>query len=440
MNELAAMFSDFGRLLLGFVSRPEVIAQAVIILGLFGASWALAWWAEPRLEAKAREIKGYPGLLRLIVVLLRRLKWIAFVLLLTSALVLVRSIDWPPSDRVLSSALLLALAWLVISIVSHVLRSRLVGRLFAVVGWIYVAAAILGITDDLALVLDNIAFEFGSNRWSLLWLLQLIAVFGILLWIAFSLGNVLDHQIQRSDELTPSLRILIGKVVRATLLGIAVLVGLSSLEIDLTVFAVFAGALGVGLGFGLQRIVSNFISGIVILLDRSIEPGDTISLGHAAGVTPMSADMFGWVKELRARFVSVVTRDGREYLIPNEEFITREVINWSYSDELVRLDVKFRVSYDSDPHEVQRLAIEAAAAVPRVVPDRSPACWLASFGEFSLEFLLRFWIRDPQNGLASVQGTVLLAIWDKLKEAGIEVPYPRREIRLASPVEVRTTP
>jgi small-conductance mechanosensitive channel len=429
MNEIAARLSDWSQLVLAFVSRPAFIAQAAIICVLFAASWALGWWAEPRLEARAREIKGYPGVLRLIVVLLRRLRWIAFVLLLTAALVLVRSFEWPANDRVLSSVLLLALAWLVISVVSHLLRNRLLGRLVAVFGWIYVAAAILGITDDLAAVLDSLAFQFGNNRWSLLWGLKVIFVFGVLLWIAFSLGNVLDHQIQRSDELTPSLRILVGKMLRITLLVIGVLIGLSGLDIDLTVFAVFAGALGVGLGFGLQRVVSNFISGIVILLDRSIEPGDTISL----------ADTFGWVKELRARFVSVVTRDGREYLIPNEDFITKEVINWSYTDELVRLDVKFRASYEADPHTVRALAIEAATGVPRVVDEPSPACWLASFGEYSLEFLLRFWIKDPQRGLASIQGTVLLAVWDKLKEAGVEVPYPRREIRVSGPIEVRGT-
>src|SRR5690606_9860096 len=264
-----------------------------------------------------RAIRGYPGVLRLIVILLRRLKWITFVLLLTAALVLVRSLEGP--DRVLSSTLLLALAWLVISIVSHVVRNRLLGRLFAVFGWIYVAAAILGITGDLAAVLDSIAFEFGDNRWSLLWLMKLIVVFGVLLWIAFSLGNVLDDQIQRSEELTPSLRILTGKVVRVTLLVVAVLMGLSGVDRNLTVFAAFAGARGVGLGFGLQKVVSNLISGIVILLDRSIEPGDTISLGHTGGAGGPPTGTFGWVKELRARFVSVVTRDGREYLIPNED-------------------------------------------------------------------------------------------------------------------------
>lgn len=412
--------SEFSQMALAFVNRPAFIVQAVLIVLLFAASYAFSWWAEPKLEAKAREIKGYPGLLRLIVVVLRRLKWIAFVVLMTAALALFRSFTWP--DGLLSSALLLALAWLVISIVSQLLRNRLVGRIFAIVGWILVAAAILGITDELSAVLDSLSFNFGNRNWSLLWFLKLIAVFGLLLWLAFSVGNVLDHQLQRTSDLTPSLRILLGKIIRISLIVIAILIGLSGLQIDLTVFAVFAGALGVGVGFGLQKVISNFISGIVILLDRSIEPGDTISL----------ADTFGWVKELRARFVSVVTRDGREYLIPNEDFITTQVINWSYTDELVRLDVKFRAGYDADPHEVRRLAIEAATGVPRIIESKEPVCWLTGFGEFSLEYLLRFWIRDPQQGLVGIQGTVLLAIWDKLKEHGIPIPVPQREITMKS--------
>ncbi len=418
---------EFSQAALAFVNRPAFIVQAILVVILFAASRAFSWWAEPLLEAKARLIKGYPGLLRLIVVLLRRLTWIGFVVLLTAALVLVRSIEWPESDRLLSTVLLLALAWLVISVVSNVLRSRLLGRIFAIAGWVYAAAAILGITDDIAAVLESLAITFGERRLSLLWLLELIVVFGVLLWLAFSTGNFLDHRIQRVDELTPSLRILLGKVLRVTLIVAAALMALSGLNVDLTVFAVFAGALGVGIGFGLQKVISNFICGIVILLDRSIEPGDTISL----------ADTFGWVKELRARFVSVVTRDGREYLIPNEDFITTQVINWSYTDELVRLDVKFRAAYDADPHEVRRLAIEAATGVPRLVESKEPVCWLTGFGEFSLEYLLRFWIRDPQQGLVGIQGTVLLAIWDKLKEHGITIPLPQREITMKSPLQPR---
>jgi small-conductance mechanosensitive channel len=201
---------------------------------------------------------------------------------------------------------------------------------------------------------------------------------------------------------------------------------LSAIGINLTVFTVFSGAVGVGIGFGLQKVVSNLFSGIIILLDRSIKPGDTISVGET----------FGWIRELRARFVSVVTRDGREYLIPNEDFITHEVINWSYSDDLVRIDVPFGASYDADPHKISAVAIEAAATVPRVVEAQMPVCWLTAFGESSLDFLLRFWIRDPQNGLTNVRGAVLLAVWDAFKTHGIGIPYPHREVIMKTPVEV----
>jgi small-conductance mechanosensitive channel len=211
---------------------------------------------------------------------------------------------------------------------------------------------------------------------------------------------------------------------------IAVVAAMSGLGIDLTAFTVFSGAVGVGVGFGLQKVVSNFISGIIILLDRSIKPGDTISLG----------DTFGWIRELRARFVSVVTRDGREYLIPNEDFITREVINWSFSNDLVRLDVPFGVSYESDPHQVSALAIEAAASVPRVETAHKPVCWMTAFGDSSLDFVLRFWIRDPQNGLTNIRGQVLLALWDTFQANGVQIPFPHRELIVRSPVRVESAP
>jgi small-conductance mechanosensitive channel len=201
---------------------------------------------------------------------------------------------------------------------------------------------------------------------------------------------------------------------------------MSGLGIDLTAFTIFSGAVGVGIGFGLQKVVSNFISGIIILLDRSIKPGDTISLGET----------FGWIRELRARFVSVVTRDGREYLIPNEDFITREVINWSFSNELVRLDVPFGVSYDSDPHQVIPLAIAAANSVDRVVQTKDPVCWMTGFGDSSLDFLVRFWINDPQNGITNIRGKVLLALWDSFKSHGIKIPFPHREVIMKTPVQL----
>lgn len=366
-----------------------------------------------------------PGLLRLVVVFLRRLEWLFFVLLLAMALVITSALEWPASNYLIFSAMLLAAAWLVISVVSHVIRSRAIGKIFGLIAWVYVAATILGVTDEIAALLDGAGFTVGTFRLSVLRVLQAIFFMGLLLWLSLSAGNFLDQRIQSVDELTPSLRVLIGKVLRISLIVVAAMVAMSGLGIDLTAFTVLSGAVGVGIGFGLQKVVSNFISGIIILLDESIKPGDTISLGET----------FGWIRELRARFVSVVTRDGREFLIPNEDFITREVINWSFSDKFVRLDVPFGVSYDSDPHEVARIAIEAASSVERVdSTGRRPVCWLTAFGDSSLDFLLRFWISDPQMGLTNIRGKVLLALWDAFKDHGIGIPYPHREIILKTPL------
>jgi small-conductance mechanosensitive channel len=258
--------------------------------------------------------------------------------------------------------------------------------------------------------------------------LQSVLFIGGLLWIAFAAGNFLDQRIQKVEELTPSLRVLLGKILRFAFIIFAAMIAMQSLNIDLTALTVLSGAVGVGIGFGLQKVVSNFISGIIILLDQSIKPGDTITLGET----------FGWIRELRARFVSVVTRDGREYLIPNEDFITTQVVNWSFSDKFVRLDVPFGVSYNSDPHEVTRFAIEAAAAVDRVDSSvRRPVCWMTEFGDSSINFVLRFWIDDPQNGLTNIRGKVLLALWDAFKEHGISIPYPHREVIMRTPVEIK---
>jgi small-conductance mechanosensitive channel len=430
LEELITKAIDVSQLVLAYVNRPAFISQAVIIIALFVIAYGLSWWAGPRLDARAREIRGWPSILRLIAILLRRLVWITFVALLTITYVLIQSIGWPARGQFLSTVLLLALAWLVISVVSQAIRSRTLGRVFAFVVWIYVAATILGITENIAGVLDNLGFQIGEFRLSLLWFLKAILFLGILFWLAFNVGNFLDQRIQRSQELTPSLRVLTGKILRITLIIIAGVAWLSAIGLNLTVITVFSGAIGVGIGFGLQRVVSNLFSGIIILLDRSIKPGDTISVGET----------FGWIRELRARFVSVVTRDGREYLIPNEDFITHEVINWSYSDDLVRIDVPFGASYDADPHKVAAVAISAAATVPRVVEAQMPVCWMTAFGESSLEYLLRFWIRDPQNGLTNVRGAVLLAVWDAFQTNGIRIPYPHREVIMKTPVEIAAQP
>jgi small-conductance mechanosensitive channel len=236
-------------------------------------------------------------------------------------------------------------------------------------------------------------------------------------------GNFFERRLLRNEDLSPGLRVLLGKILRITLIVFALIIAISSIGIDLSVLSLLSGAIGIGIGFGLQKVVSNFISGFIILADRSIKPGDTISLGET----------FGWINELRARFVSVITRDGVEYLIPNEDFITQQVINWSFSNELVRIEVKFGVAYDSDPHQVAELAVEAIKEVERVVSYRPSVCWLTGFGDSSLDFVLRFWIKDPQNGLTNIRGQVLLALWDSFKANDIRIPYPHRELILNNP-------
>ncbi|TJU85089.1 MAG: mechanosensitive ion channel family protein [Mesorhizobium sp.] len=401
-----------------YAVTPWFFYQAAIIVVLFLVAKLAAQRIEPLMESRARQIKGHPGLLRVVVALLRRTDWILFTVFLLAALVLMRAVTWPSRTHFIYIALSLSLAWLFASVLSRIVRNRFVARALAWLTWIYAALVILGIDDDAATFMEGLAIPLGAVRLSALMVLKAALLLIATVWLAVVVGKYIDERVRISEELTPSIRVLVGKVAKVALVLVAGAIALSSVGLDLTALTIFSGAVGVGLAFGLQKVVSNFVSGMIILLDKSIKPGDTISLEGT----------FGWVRELRARFVSVVTRDGREYLIPNEDFITQRVINWSFSDNLVRLDVNFGVSYDADPHKVSELAIKAAMSVGRVEADRRPVCWLTDFGESSLNFVLRFWIHDPQQGLTNVRGRVLLALWDTFRENGIDIPYPHREI------------
>ena len=426
-SPLTSGATDLWRWLVEYFGQPWFVYQVLIMAAVYVAARLIASRIGPKIEQRVRAIKGNPALLRMIAPVLRKTQLVLFVALLFLTLVVMRSlIRWPSYSYVISVVLSLAFAWLLIAILSRMIHSRAIGRMVGIAVWAYVAVSILDITDDVAAFLESIAFSVGELRISALLLLKAAVLLSVTLWLAVSAGNFLENRIQRSKELTPSLRVLFGKLLKISLIVVAAVFAMSGLGIDLTAFTIFSGAVGVGIGFGLQKVVSNFISGIIILLDRSIKPGDTISLGET----------FGWIRELRARFVSVVTRDGREYLIPNEDFITREVINWSFSNELVRLDVPFGVSYDSDTHQVIPLAIEAANSVDRVVQTKDPVCWMTGFGDSSLDFLVRFWINDPQNGITNIRGKVLLALWDSFKGHGIKIPFPHREVIMKTPVQL----
>lgn len=404
--------------------------QVAIIIAAFLVALVISHRVEPPLEAWVRSIKINPGFLRLLAALLRRVEWIIFVPLTGIAYLIVSSSTWPSRAFFLKLAFNLALAWLLVSVLSRIIRSRQLSRAVAVAAWIVVALNLTGYLRPTMETLDALAFTVGEVRISALLLIKAFALLIGLTWLATNTGNYAETRIKTMTDLTPSLQVLMGKFIKIFLVIMAIVVALNSVGIDLTAFAVFSGAIGVGLGFGLQKVVSNFISGVIILLDKSIKPGDTISLGET----------FGWIRELRSRFVSVVTRDGREFLIPNEDFITEKVINWSFTDKLVRLDVDFGVSYESDPHQVIELAIEGTKSVDRISSIKPPVCWMTEFGDSSINFKTRFWISDPQNGLTNIRGQVLLALWDAFKQNGISIPFPHTEIIMRTPVEISPTP
>ena len=226
---------------------------------------------------------------------------------------------------------------------------------------------------------------------------------------------------------TPAAGVLFGKLIRVLLFTIAIVVGLNSVGIDLTAFAVFSGAIGLGIGFGLQKVFSNLISGVILIMDRSVKPGDVIAIG----------DTYGWINSLSARYVSLITRDGTEHLITNEEMISQRVENWSFSNRLVRLRIGFGISYRSDLRKAMELAIEAAGEPDRILEDPKPVCHLLGFGDSSVNLELRVWIRDPQNGLTNVKSQVLLGIWDRFQEHGVEFPFPQHDLHLKSAVPLK---
>lgn len=410
-----------------YLSNPWAAYQILMIAAAFAIAWFLSTKFEPVLEARARNIKGNPGLLRIIVAFMRRLEWVFFLIILYIMREIVLLNTWPSRTFIMTVALVLGSAWLAISVLTRIIQNKTMARMIAIVGFSYIALGVLDIREPVTQALDDAAIHLGDLKLSVLFVIRIVFLTGLFLWVANLLGTFLDNRIKAIDDLSPSFKVLSGKITKVGLIVLALVMALTAAGLNLTSLTIFSGAVGIGLGFGLQKVVSNFISGVIILVDKSIKPGDTIELG----------DTFGWIRELRARFVSVITRDGREYLIPNEDFITQQVVNWSFSDKLVRLDVDFGVSYDSNPHEVSKIAIEAAQGIPRVLDHKTPVCWMTAFGASSLDFRLRFWIADPQLGLTNIRGQVLLALWDAFAEADINIPFPHREVIMKTPIEVQ---
>jgi len=394
-----------------------LIALAVLL------GWGLAALLRRRLDLVAMTM-GWPVYLRLAArAFISNLGIIICIVLLVAERALMQAATWPSRSYFIGVAISLATAWVAIAILASLIRNQFVNRVVSIVAWSFAALSILGLLEPVRSGLDQAAITIGGLRISALLVLKTTALLLLTLWLATALANFLETRLRSYADLTPSIQVLLGKLIRIALIAFAVLAVLSSVGIDLSALALFSGAVGLGIGFGLQKIVSNLVSGIILLADKSIKPGDVITVG----------DSFGWVDTMGARYTSVVSRDGREFLIPNEDFVTQRVINWSYSHNRVRLEVPFGVSYGSDPHRVQALAVEAVAALPRVLRDPKPVCHLVKFADFSIDFSLRIWIEDPIEGVTNIRSGVLFALWDAFKRDGIEIPYPVREIRVTPP-------
>lgn len=283
-------------------------------------------------------------------------------------------------------------------------------------------AATLGGLAPLRGGLDAMAMTFGERRISLLTLANFAVVAAILYGVALAANRAIVHAIRQSRLRDPAQRVLLEKLAGIAVVAIAVLLGIDLLGIDLTALAVFSGAFGLAVGFGLQKTLGNLIAGLILLMDRSIKPGDVIVVG----------DTFGAVNKIGVRAVSVITRDGKEYLIPNEKLMTEPVENWSYSSRNVRIHIPVGVSYDCDLALAQRLMIEAAKASPRALADPAPVVWLRAFGDSAVDHEILVWMSDPEGGVGNIQSEILNRLWLLFKEHGIEIPFPQRDLRIRS--------
>ena len=427
MTDLLDLLHSAARSVGAEITSPWFYLQLGLVMA--GAGIAFAAGAAIRAHTDmSKRATEWPAPLRMMVrVLVAYSSTAVFAVLMRVARMIMLASTWPSRSYLLSTSAKLALAWLAIRLVTSVIRNEFVVRLVSITAWLVAALSIIGQLDPTLDALDSVAVVFGGMRLTPLLLIKLAVLLSVALWLTNIASNFAETQITRSGDLTPSIQVLLVKIVRLALMVLAVAMTLSAVGIDLSALAIFSGAAGVGIGFGLQKIVANFISGIILLVDKSVKPGDLVTIG----------DSSGRISAMKTRYISVAAGDGREFLIPNEDLVTQKVTNWTYTDKNTLVKVNFGTNYDADPRLVCKLAAEVAVAAPRATKGKAPNCILTEFAEAGMKFSLTFWIADP-DGMDNVKSEVMLSLWDVFKREGIRVPYPVREIRVrggALPVE-----
>ena len=283
---------------------------------------------------------------------------------------------------------------------------------------------------DVADAADTIGFDYGHTRISLYRAIVTLIVLAAVILFGRIASKVIRGAFSRLTHLDPAQRLLGEKLVSILVWVLTALIGIDALGINLTALTVFSGALGLAVGFGLQKTFGNLIAGLILLMDRSIKPGDVIAVSSGKDTA------VGQVKKIGIRAVSITTRDQIEYLIPNEILMTSQVENWSYSSRDVRVKVPVTVAYGTDIEQAEALMLQAARAVPRVHNTPAPSVWLRAFGDNAIEFEVQCWIDDPEEGVGNIRSDVLKQVWHLFREHGVEIPFPQREVRFAGPLKV----
>jgi small-conductance mechanosensitive channel len=432
----------------GVVARltsPGLLVEVVAVLiaaaiAVFIARAARSWRPAGASAAPARPLNGLDHVLEAAIRLAPLLAALAALLAAHGTLAAAGS-----DTSLIDSAVQVTGAWVAIRLGVYVL-----GRLLGPESWvrsrelaititlsIIAAVALLGWLDALEAALNRVNLVPGKTQFSLWALLKGLVVVTAFVVVTSLIARAIERHVMRLEQLAVSTRVGVSKFTYFLLVGLGVLLGINAAGVDVTTLNVLTGAIGIGLGFGLQSVASNFVSGFVLLMDKSIKPGDVISFTGSSGA---STGNFGWVQELRGRYVVVRDRDGVDTLVPNQNLITSAFINWSYSDQRVRIKLPVTVSYEDDPEIALKLLLEAAENHPRILRDPPPVSRLISFDDYGMRLEIRFWIADPVNGVNNVRSDVNRAIWRIFRAHDVHIPVPQQETRLLPPRGPRPLP
>jgi small-conductance mechanosensitive channel len=408
-------------------TSPWFYFQLGLVIAAAGVALAVSALVRSRIDVAALGKDWRPPLQRFVRELVGSTSVAVFAILMALARMTMVAVSGPSASYLLSVATNLAFAWLIIRLIGSGIHNTFVVRVVSFVAFLVAALSILGRLEPVVDTLDSVSVTLGGLKLSPLLLIEFGLLLILALWLTDIVSNFIESRITRSSDLTPSVQVLLVKIVRVGLMIFAIAAAMSAVGINLSALAIFSGAAGVGIGFGLQKIIANFISGLILLADKSVKPGDLVTIG----------DSSGRISAMNTRYISVAAGDGREFLIPNEDLITQKVTNWTYTDRNTLLRVNFGTNYDADPRLVCKLAAEIASSTPRALKSKPPNCLLSEFTDAGMKFSLTFWIPDPGD-MDNTRSEVMLSLWEAFKREGIHMPYPVREIRVrggALPVE-----